>query len=227
MTALVQALLHNATGGFISSVTATGTKTVTVGNYIYVLVGTPDPANGVGVTDNLGNVYSSLYEYETPIGSGSNQQLAFLRAPVTVGGTLTSIMAGWGGIVTGGSICSAEFSDASGTPGGTAEGASGSAVTSLGVTLGGTVSGLLFWNLTTFGNISAFVPPTGFTLADSGEVGSSSVNQVFMCFKVGSAGPGTLTASWSNGRGCHAVASSIDVPPPPMPRLSFDNIFVP
>lgn len=203
--------------------TPSGSKVITLGNRIFVLVGISDPATSWTCVDNLGNTYSLIYELATPSGSGSNQKLVLFSAPITVAGTLTYIQVDWTTMVTGIAMCSAEFSGAGATSG-IAEAASGSASTSGPVTIGA-ISGLLLYAITTFGQISAFTPPTGYAVADSAEVASSSGWQVFLCYKEGSAGPGTIAASWTTGRAWHA-ASATSALVVPDNRLSFDNVFV-
>lgn len=220
----VQDLFSAANVGFGSGpYTPSGSKVITLGNRIYVAIGIPDPATNWIGSDNLGNTYSVVYELATPAGSGSNQKIVLMTAPITNAGTLTSIQVDWDTTVTCISFCSAEFSGA-GAVSGIAEAASGSASTSGPVTIAA-ISGLLLYVITTFGQISAFTPPTGYSLADSGEVASSSGNQIFLCYKEGTAGPGTIAASWTTGRAWHA-ASATSALIVPENRLSFDNVFV-
>lgn len=221
---LVQSLFHASNVGLGDGpYTPSGSAVVTAGNDIFVLVAISDPASSWTCIDNLGNVYSLLYELPTPSGAGSNQKLVFFRAPITVGGTLTYIQVDWTTMVTGIAMCSAEFSGA-GVYGATTDAGSGSAMTSASVSVA-PVSGLLFFNTCIFGQVSGFTPPTGFALADSATVASSSGWQAFMAYKEGSAS-GTLTATWSTGRAWHAGASDIAIPPPPVSKLSFDGVFV-
>lgn len=179
---------------------------VTVGNRIYVLVGISDPAGSWTCIDSLGNNYSIVYEKNTPAGSGSNQKLVLMSAPVTVGGTLTSIQVDWTTVVTGISMCSAEFTTKAVAADGFAEAANGAAQTSGPVSVGSIGPGLLLYCITMFGQVGAFTPPAGWSLADSATVADNSGWQSFMCYRDGTA-TGTVSASWATGRGWHAATS--------------------
>lgn len=88
-----------------TSIAITGSKTVTVGNLIAVAFGCDDVGSAFGCTDNLGNTYT-LQNTGTAAGSG---KAMLFTAPVTAGGTLTTITVAWTTNVTAKAAVSAEF----------------------------------------------------------------------------------------------------------------------
>lgn len=81
-------------------------KTVTVGRTIFVAYAGDDVGSAFGITDNLGNTYTQVKEQ---INAG-NVKTQLWAAPVTVGGSITSITIAWTTNVTAKAAVAGEFS---------------------------------------------------------------------------------------------------------------------
>jgi hypothetical protein len=90
MAAHVQLLgsVENSTAGQTSTVISPSSKTVTAGNVIVVGWGTVYDITPSSVTDNLGNTYVRAERVRNP---GSNNTADLWYAPVTTGGSITTI----------------------------------------------------------------------------------------------------------------------------------------
>ena len=84
-----------------------GSLTVTAGNYIYVAFASDDGGSGFGITDNLGNTYGLVKEQ---INTG-NVKTQLWRAPITTGGTLTTITVTWTTDVSAKAAAAGEYAD--------------------------------------------------------------------------------------------------------------------
>lgn len=90
-----------------SLVISPSSKTVTVGKTIFVAYAGDDVGSAFGITDNLGNAYSLVKE-QIQTGKVKTQLWA---APVTVGGSITSITVAWTTNVTAKAAVAGEFSN--------------------------------------------------------------------------------------------------------------------
>jgi len=107
MAGFVQALFTGQSKAPATSLAITGSLTVTVGNFIVVAFGADDVGSAFGCTDNLTNTYTLQ---KTQVNAGQCKALLF-AAPITTGGTLTTITVSWTTNVTAKAAASAEFSD--------------------------------------------------------------------------------------------------------------------
>lgn len=88
-----------------SLVISPASKTVTVGNVIFVAYGGDDVGSAFGIIDNLGNTYTLVKE--TVQAGEAKAQL--WSAPVTTGGSITSITISWTTNVTAKAAVAGEF----------------------------------------------------------------------------------------------------------------------
>ena len=197
MSAFVQTLLQGS-AGLAATITISGSKPVTAGNDIYVLLAVQSQANGFTCTDNLGNTYVVVHDFEGPLITNSRQ--ALLHARITAGGTLTSQTISWSNSSSQSSAGSVEVTDAV-TPAQDATDSNGGS-TSASLTIG-SVSGVLLWTQAMWraGSLGVYVPPTGYTTAliqDAGNI------KAVLAYKIG-ASSGVLTATWDNNAEWTAV----------------------
>lgn len=112
--AFVQQLLTAQNKVASTSLVMSGTKTVTVGNYIIVTLAS-DPVPSAGAcTDNLGNTYTRYGSSFQGSGTSGIQTYQF-HAPITTGGALTTITTSWTGSTTAKAAVSCEYSGLSST----------------------------------------------------------------------------------------------------------------
>ena len=104
--AFVQALFTGSSKTAGASLAITGSKTITVRDTIFVAFASDDVGSAYSVTDNLGNIYTSVKEQ---VNTGAVKTRLW-RAPVTVGGTLTTQTISWTTNATAKAAVSAEFS---------------------------------------------------------------------------------------------------------------------
>ena len=76
----------------VSLVISPVSKTVTVGKTIFVAFASDDVGSAFGITDNLGNTYAQVGTTEVVAGNVKTQ---LWRAPVTAGGSITTITVAW------------------------------------------------------------------------------------------------------------------------------------
>jgi len=105
--AFVQALLTGQSKTAGTSLVLSGSKTVTAGNTIFVAFASDDVGSGYSVADNLGNTYSVV---EGPTVQSGAVKTTLWRAPITTGGTLTTITVSWTTNATAKAAVSGEFS---------------------------------------------------------------------------------------------------------------------
>lgn len=92
-----------------SLVISPASKTVTVGNSIFVGFSLDDAgASAISVIDNLGNTYTVPTLADVTNSGAVRSQL--WKAPVTTGGSITSITIGWTGSITAKAGVAGEFS---------------------------------------------------------------------------------------------------------------------
>lgn len=89
-----------------SLVISPSSKTVTVGNVIFVAFASDDVGSGFGITDNLGNTYSQVGSTQVLAGAVKTQ---LWRAPVTTGGSITTITISWTTNITAKAGVAGEF----------------------------------------------------------------------------------------------------------------------
>lgn len=94
--------------GAASLVISPSSKTVTVGRTIFVAYAGDNGGSAFGVTDNLGNIYSLVKEQIQTTGGVKTQ---LWSAPVTTGGSITSITISWTTNVTAKAAVAGEFSN--------------------------------------------------------------------------------------------------------------------
>lgn len=82
--------------------------TVTSGKTIFVAFASDDVGSGFGITDNLGNTYTQVGSTATNAGNVKTQ---LWRAPVTSGGSITSIVIAWTTNITAKAAVAGEFSN--------------------------------------------------------------------------------------------------------------------
>lgn len=90
-----------------SLVISPSSKTVTVGKNIFVFFASDDVGSAFSVNDNLGNSYSLVKE---KINTGHVKTQIWM-APVTTGGSITSITIAWTTNITAKTATASEFSD--------------------------------------------------------------------------------------------------------------------
>jgi hypothetical protein len=91
-----------------SLVISPASKTVTVGKTIFVAFGSDDVGSAFGVTDDLGNTYTQVGTTTVNAGAVKTQLWA---APVTVGGSITSITIAWTTSITAKAAVAGEYSN--------------------------------------------------------------------------------------------------------------------
>ena len=89
-----------------SLVISPASKTVTVGKTIFVAFASDDGGSAHGITDNLGNTYSLVKEQINT----ANVKTQLWRAPVTTGGSITTITVAWTTNVTAKAAVAGEYS---------------------------------------------------------------------------------------------------------------------
>lgn len=193
MASFVQNLFVGSAPGPDSILVLTGSKTITAGNDIYVLLATDNTNSDATCVDNLGNTYALVHRFDGPAESLTNSCQHLFHAVVTAGGTLTSQTLDWtNGSGIGSGAGSIEFTDAV-TPAQTATNQNGSG-TSADLTIG-TVAGVLLFTQAIYhvGGLSGYTPPTGYTNSFIGDGGGA---KAVLDYKVGTA-TGTLSSSWT------------------------------
>ncbi len=90
-----------------SLVISPSSKTVALGNTIFVGFAADDVGSAFSINDNLGNTYSQVKEQ---INTG-NSKAQLWKAPVTSAGSITSITISWTTNITAKAAVAAEFSD--------------------------------------------------------------------------------------------------------------------
>src|SRR6266576_5223688 len=103
---LVQALFSAQNKTSDNSLVLSGSKTITVGNDLFVAWAGDTGGSAYGCGDNLGNTYSIIQE---TLNAGAVRTILF-RAPITVGGTLTTVTVSWTTNITAKGATIAEFS---------------------------------------------------------------------------------------------------------------------
>jgi hypothetical protein len=91
-----------------SLVISPASKTVTVGKSIFVAFASDDVGSAFGIVDNLGNTYTQVGATAQTAGAIKSQ---LWRAPVTAGGSITSITISWTTNITAKAAVAAEYSN--------------------------------------------------------------------------------------------------------------------
>jgi hypothetical protein len=104
--ALVQVLFVGQSKASAASLAITGSKTITLGNTLFVGWAGDTGGSAHGCTDNLGNVYTIVYE----VNNSGNVWTILFSAPVTKPGTLTTQTVAWTTNIAAKVAESAEFS---------------------------------------------------------------------------------------------------------------------
>lgn len=105
-SAFVKSLFNNQNKIASTSIALTGSLSVAVGNVIFVGLAIDDTASAFTCTDNLGNTYTVDIE-----GGFGGVKSVIYRAPITTGGTLTTITPAWTTSTTAKAARSFEASD--------------------------------------------------------------------------------------------------------------------
>lgn len=90
----------------VSLAISPASKTVTVGNYIFVAFASDDVGSAFGITDNLGNTYIRIGNQAV---TGTQVKTTLWIAAVTIGGSITTITMSWTTNITAKAIVAGEF----------------------------------------------------------------------------------------------------------------------
>lgn len=133
----VQNLLSGASKTAAASFQITGSKTVTIGNTIFVAFGSDDVGSNFSLADNLLNTYTQVSVFS----SGAHAKVQLWISTITVGGTLTQQTMSWTTNITAKGMVSGEFAGVGTLPLGASQ-ATGSATGSAAPSGNGIVDGL-------------------------------------------------------------------------------------